>query len=73
MANQLAPAQEWRQKKSLRLGRGITEQELFKGNREHEKRAEESFAKLLKSDLQMQHRLTEMQSLLHELRTASRR
>jgi hypothetical protein len=75
-AAQMPPAAQ----ESLRLtglrtpGYGrMTEQQLFAGNREHEKRLEDKFDKMLQSDKLTQHRLMEIGQLLGELRSASKR
>jgi intein/homing endonuclease len=51
----------------------ITEQELFKGNREAEKRAEEKLDKLLRNDSQVAKRVDEIGGLVRDLAFASRR
>jgi hypothetical protein len=55
-----------------RTGNGITERELFAGNREHEKRADEKLEKLLKADGLMAGRMNEIQALLQDLRMAAK-
>jgi hypothetical protein len=48
----------------------ISEQELFAGNREHEKRAEQQLEKLLQNDRQMAKQLREVSGLIGDLRSA---
>ena len=48
--------------------RPITEQELFRGNRDHEKRMEDNLERVLSNDHQMANRLGELRELLNDLR-----
>lgn len=52
---------------------GISEQELFKGSREAEKRATEKLDKLLRNDSAVTHRLNEIGALLRDVAFTSRR
>jgi len=52
--------------------RGISEQELFRGDREAEKRAEGKLDKLLKNDLVLRHRVQELGGFLSDLRDSYR-
>jgi hypothetical protein len=54
----------------LLKGNGISERELFEGDRDGEKRAEEKLDQLLLHDRYMQRRMMELGGFMQELRTA---
>jgi hypothetical protein len=60
----------WPQRRQLLGYQPITERELFRGNRDHEKRMEDNLEKVLKNDRQLAHRLNELGELVHEIRGA---
>lgn len=46
----------------------ITEQELFRGNRDHEKRMEDNFSKMMKSNVSLSNKVVELGELISELK-----
>lgn len=60
----------WPQRRQTYGYKPITEQELFHGNRDHEKRIEDNWEKVFKTNTAVTNRLTELRELINELRLA---
>lgn len=58
----------WPQRRQFYGYKPITEQELFRGHRDHEKMVEDNFEKLFKQDIGFANRITEIRDLVQELR-----
>jgi hypothetical protein len=62
----------WTQSGLGYLNPPITEGELFKGNRDHEKFLEDNFDKIMAENTQLAHRLDDLRGLINELRMSPR-
>jgi hypothetical protein len=60
----------WPQRRQMYGYQPMSEKELFEGNRDHEKRMEDNFEKLIKNDVTLSNRLLELRELVNELRMA---
>lgn len=58
----------WPQRRQYYGYKPITEQELFRGHRDHEKLIEDNFEKMFKQDQVFANRITEIRELVHDLR-----
>ena len=63
-------SQLWPQRRQMYGYQPITEKSLFAGNRDHEKRIEDNFDKLMKNDAGIVNRLSDLKDLINELRVS---
>ncbi len=61
-------SRSWQQNRSRYGYKPINERELFNGNRDHEKRMEDNFHKLIGNDVAFAHKINGLKELVHEIR-----